>query len=261
MKMTSPIKLALAATLAVMSHNTTFAAVLASDNAADSAYADGWQNGDNGGAGFGAWVFGGNTISGTTAKIASSTLNGPGSIDVSGSSFQLLDSGNYVDVFRFLTGGDLTVGQTFSLDMKVNFRGGFKGITVRGADDSTSLFKFETGNPGSGDDYIVYDATTGNGSIGNSYSNNTVFNIALTQTTVGGGSWAINRTGGITSLSSGTYTGAVSSIQLFSAFSSSTSTPEQTIFYNNFAVVPEPSTIGLLLGGAGLLAFVRRRRS
>ena len=258
MKMTAPLKLALAAALAAWGCSTSFAALLASDNAADSAYAGGWTNTSNGGTGFGGWTFGGNAISGTTAKIASSTINGPGSIDVSGSSFQLLDSGNYVDIFRYLV-GDLTVGQTFSLDMKVNFRAGFKGINIRGADDTTSIFKFETGNPGTGDDYIVYNATTGSGSIGNAYSNNTVFNIALTQTSAGGGSWAINRTGGVLSSSSGTYTGAVSSFQLFTTLSSSISTPEQTIFYNNFAVVPEPATIGMLLGGAGLLVFVRRR--
>ena len=253
--------LPLAAALAALSCNTSFAAVLASDNAANSAYSGGWTNTSNGGTGFGGWTFGGNAVSGTTAKIASSTLNGPGSIDGSGSSFQLLDNGAaYVDVFRYLV-GDLAVGQTFSLDMKVNFRAGFKGINIRGADDTTSIFKFETGNPGTGDDYIVYNTTTGNGSIGNAYSNNTVFNIALTQTSAGGGSWAINRTGGVLSSSSGTYTGAVSSFQLFSTGSTSISSPENTIFYNNFAVVPEPTTIGLLLGGAGLLAFVRRRRS
>ena len=228
--MTTPLKLGFAAALAAMSCGMSFAATLASDNAANSPYSSGnWTNGDNGGTGFGAWVFGGNTVSGTTAKIASSTLNGPGSIDVSGSSFQLLDSGNLVDMFRYLQ-GDLSVGQTFSLDMKVNFRSGWKGINVRGAGD-VSLFQLEVGNGGFGDDYYVKNAATGNGSINNNgYSNNTEFNIAMTQTSAGGGSWVINRTGGVTSTTTGTYTGAVSSIDLYSGWAGGVTSPENTIF-------------------------------
>ena len=252
--------LPLAAALAALSCNTSFAAVLASDNAANSAYSGGWTNSSNGGTGFGGGTFGVNAISGTTAKIASSTLNGPGSIDVSGSSFQLLDSVNLVDMFRYLQ-GDLSVGQTFSLDMKVNFRAGWKGINIRGAGD-VSLFQFEVGSNSGNDDYYVKNAVTGNGSINsNGYSNDTEFNIAVTQTSAGGGSWTINRTGGYTSTTTGTYSGTVSSFALYSGWAGGVSTPENTIFYNNFAVVPEPTTIGLLLGGAGLLAFVRRRRS
>lgn len=232
------------------------------DRADDPAYNDGWQNADNGGGGgpgFGAWVFGGNAAG--HAFIGSSAGNGGATtIDSSGESFRLADaddSGAFIDVFRFLT-LDLQVGQTFSLDLDVNFRGGFKGLRVRDADDSTSLFRFEVGNPGTGDDYIVYDAASGSGSIGNAYSDNTLFNIALTQTSAGGGIWSVTRSGGIADLDTGTYNGTVSSIQLFSLFAGST--PQQDLYINNLNVVPEPSIAGLLLVGAGLAVLRRRMR-
>src|SRR5215213_8892581 len=38
--------------------NVAFAITVASDNASNPAYSDGWQAGDNGGTGFGAWTFG-----------------------------------------------------------------------------------------------------------------------------------------------------------------------------------------------------------
>jgi hypothetical protein len=89
-----------------------------------------------------------------------------------------------------------SVGQVFSIDLAVNFRNGFKGIDVR---DSTTanIFNFNVGNVGAGDDYIVQFAASGNGSIGNSYSSNTAFNLSFTQTSASGGTGKIARSGGI----------------------------------------------------------------
>ena len=51
----------------------TYAATMAFDTATDAAYDDGWQAGDNGGFGFGAWDFTGtyNTPVGQTMDIFS----------------------------------------------------------------------------------------------------------------------------------------------------------------------------------------------
>lgn len=244
----------------------TFASanVISFDNADQPAYSSGWTNFSNGASNttvLGPWVFGGNAVSGTSAMIASSTTLGTsGTIDVNGKSFELSDTtstGQYIDVFRFIL-GDLKVGETLSLDMQVNFRSGFKGINVRGVDDATSLFKFEVGNQGSGDDYVVSNAATGNGSVGNTYSSNTQFNIALEQTSASGGAWTVTRTGGVTSTSLGTYTGQVSSFQLYTFLAGSSD--QNAIFYNNIEVVPEPATISTLLAAALLgLPWLRRR--
>jgi hypothetical protein len=244
-------------------------ATLDTDDASRSAYADGWDSLDDGSLndGLGGWVFGGSATTGTTAVIASSASNGGATtIDTAGASFGLLDNGNeFVDVFRFLDDGDLLPGQNLSMDLDVNFRGGFKGIRVRGADDTTSIFRFEIGNDGGGDDYIVYDAATGNGSVGDAYSDDTIFNIELAQTSETGGTWTVTRSGGVTDLDTGTYTGSVSSFQLYSTNAGSIDTAEQAIYYNNIAVtgvVPEPGAMALLgLGGLAVCGCRRRERT
>ncbi len=232
---------------------------LAYDNAADTVYNDGWDDGDNGGSGFGGWVMGGNASSSRTGIGSAAGNGGAGAIDSSGVSFSLSDPGNsglFIDVFRFLD-VDLVVGETISLDLDVNFRGGFKGIRFRDADDASSIFRFEIGNPGGGDDHIVYDAATGAGSTGNAYSSDTRFHIALSQTSMSGGTWSIIRSGGISDSDQGTYLGTVSSIQLYTFGSGADA--EEAIYFNNFSVVPEPSTLPLLLGGLCSLLFRKKK--
>ncbi|MGF1635140.1 MAG: PEP-CTERM sorting domain-containing protein [Phycisphaerae bacterium] len=236
------------------------------DDASQPAYADGWLDGTDGSTnpdGLGSWVFGGNAPGNTV--IASSVGNGgggdgDGDIDSDGVAFGLLDSGDFVDVFRFIDPADLQVGQALVMDIDVNFRGGFKGVRVRGADDDTSnpIFRFEIGNPGTGDDYIVYDALTGNGSVGNAYAADTQFRLELTQTTADAGTWTLTRSGSITDSDSGTYAGVVSSFQLYSVGSNSATegNAEQAIYFNNFAIVPEPAAGA----GLGLLGLAVRRR-
>lgn len=210
----------------------------------DSSNYDSWVDESNGGTGFGNWIFGGNATG--RAGLASSQDNGgSSSIDVEGNSFYLSDSDNsnsYIDIFRYMI-HDLQPGQSFTIEMDVNWRGGYKGINIRGADDNTSVFKFEVGNQGSGDDYVVQNVTSGGGSIGNSYSDNTQFTITLSQTSASGGSWTITRTGGVADSDSGTYTGTVSSIQLYTFLSGSDS--QQAIYYNSMSITNTDNDIQL----------------
>src|SRR5438876_12411757 len=54
-----------------------WAVIIANDNASSLPYDDGWQDGDNGGFGFGAWDFFPDTpVAGTEAFVISSTTNG-----------------------------------------------------------------------------------------------------------------------------------------------------------------------------------------
>lgn len=215
---------------------------IGSDNA--SSYNNSWSDTDEKGYGFGGWAFGGNA-SGNTGIGSSANNGGATTIDVNGDSFWLSDvndTGNYIDVFRYLA-DDLKVGQTFSIDIDVNWRAGYKGIRIRGTDDASSIFVFEVGNQGSGDDYVVKDADTGNGSIGNTYSDDTIFTIKLEQTSESGGNWTIIRSGGVSDTDSGTYSGQVSSFQLYTFQAGSAS--EQTIYYNNLKISSSEASVKL----------------
>jgi hypothetical protein len=250
--------LPLAAALAVLSCNTSFAAALASDNAADSAYSGGWTSGLNGGTGFGGWNLVTSVTPGGAAGFfkADSTTTVGANINTSGTSFGMYGeapSWTEADAYRSFT-GNLTAGQTFSIDLAVNYRNGAKGIDIRDASNA-KILNFNIG----GDDYVVSNATTGNGSIGNAYSSNTAFHLSLTQTDGSGGTWSIVRSGGVSSTSNGTYSGVAAGIKLY-IFNTDAGGPNN-LMLNSLAIVPEPATIGLLLGGAGLLAFVRRRRA
>ncbi|MCB9866320.1 MAG: PEP-CTERM sorting domain-containing protein [Phycisphaerales bacterium] len=161
-------------------------------------------------------------------------------------------NGTYADAYRFLDPAGLSVGQTFSIDLAVNFRSGFKGMDLRGASDET-IFNFNVG----GDDYAVDQAESGNGSIGNAYSNNTIFELAFTQTSAGGGTWSITRDGGVTDFDSGTYSGIARSIKLY--IGGQGTAPEDDLYANNLAIVPEPAALALLGLGCVLLAGGRRR--
>jgi len=99
---------------------------------------------------------------------------------------------------RSFGGNTLGIGQTFSLDLAVNFRNGNKGFDFRDS-SSVVLFNFNIG----ADDYVVSNAATDNGTIGNNYSSDTAFALAFTQTAASAGTWTISRSGGVTGLASG----------------------------------------------------------
>jgi hypothetical protein len=238
--------------------STAPAAWVGTDDAAASAYSDGWANLDDGTSGgdpdaFGQWFLGGDGIHsiGDSTQLAGGS---GGDINVLGESFRLQSiSGSYADAYRFLDPAGLSVGQTFTMDLAVNYRGGFKGIDLRGAGDET-LFNFNIG----GDDYVVGQAQTGNGSIGNAYSNNTIFHLAFAQTSAAGGLWSITRGGGLADFDTGTFTGVARSIKLYNGGQGSSA--EDDLFANRLSIVPEPVSL-VMFGLAGLVLLGRHGRS
>lgn len=239
------------------------AATPGSDNANNAAYNSGWNNGTDGGAPtFAAWSIvvtpSGSSTAGTFIGD-STTLNTPGgNINTNSKAFGMFaHTGASVDATRAFNSG-LTAGQTFSLDLAVNFRNGNKGFDLLAG--TTSIFNLNTGNNA----YTVNNAATGNGDLfGDNYSSNTVFHLALTQTTLSSGSWTVTRSGGLTGTASGTYSGDATGFHLYNSMTTGGGANEDNLFANNLAIVPEPTTLSLLAGPAllGGWLFLRRRRA
>jgi len=214
------------------------AGLVDSDHADHPAYRDGWQSGDDGStepSGFGGWIMGAGAIEPKTTVESSIGLGaGEGTIDRNHRAFRLHDpGGGYVDVFRFLDPLGLEVGETLSFDLAVNYRGGYKGVDARDGDEQTIL-NFNIGN----DDYAVDRASSGNGSLGNTYAADTVFRLAFTQRSGDGGAWTITRGGGVSSTTSGTYAGRIRSLKFYSG--GQRDLPEDALYFNGLVISTAP---------------------
>ncbi|MCP5544880.1 MAG: PEP-CTERM sorting domain-containing protein [Akkermansiaceae bacterium] len=256
-----------AAGFALSATNARSAAVF-TETAGDSFYDSGWSGGSSQPANFGWFLATTTTDPGFAGHFMgdSTTLageSGGGDINTVGRSWGMFaGSGGsgfgQSDAYGFLKDGSgndaaLSLGQTLSLDLAVNFRNGYKGVAMRDA-GGAELFTFNIG----GDDYQVLNATTGSGSIGSDYNANTVFHVAVTQTSAGGGTWEITRSGGISDYDTGTYSGLIANFKLY--VGQTDGGDANNLMVNNVSVVPEPGAAGLLLIGSGLLLFRRNRR-
>ena len=263
------------AVLTALSVYSLSAANLDVDDASASEYAGGWNSsfpawsldGTVGqGGGFGGWNLSANPNANLRIESVSS-LGGGTLLDTAGKSFRLSggfyspDGGitwnqAYANAVRYLDPNGLSAGQSFSFQMAVNFRNGAKGVNLYDT-AGVKVFGFNV----AGDDYVVNDALSGNGSIGNAYSSNTLLDFRFDQTSLSGGNWTVTRSGGVTDLDSGTYSGALRRFAFY-AGGSNTSGNNDALFFNNLSVVPEPSSLTLLLAGGSVLglASIRRRR-
>lgn len=237
------------------------AAVIGTDFANDAAYDDGWQSGDDGGtaAAFGPWNL---TIQGANSGqfIGDSTTVAPGNsganINTTGESFGLFGhSGQTAEAFRDFGGFGLALGDVFSIELALNFRNGNKGFDLRDAADNV-IFNFNIG----ANDYAVNLAATGNGSIGNTYSADTEFRLSFSQNSVSGGSWTITRSGGVSDVDSGTYSGVAENVKLYVSQTTGAGAAEDNLYVNSLQIVPEPTTSALVLSALAALGFARRRR-
>jgi hypothetical protein len=109
-----------AVTLVSTSYQRAESAIVASDDASQPAYSNGWQAGDNGGTGFGAWTFAysGNNTNGllyspqfidTAPPLPANTLGAP--------SFALTTNQTDTSEVRRTFVVPLAIGQTFSADL------------------------------------------------------------------------------------------------------------------------------------------------
>lgn len=194
------------------------AATLGRDEADDSAYAKrpAWTSGENGGTGFMGWnlVGTGEPATDRGFKIAdsrgiNSDVNSP-----AGVAFGLFANGKGLAAEAYRTfDAPLDVGQTFSVDVAVNFRSGQRGLDLRApaSDNERVIFNFNVG----AEDYVVHKAATGNGSVGSTYDARSAFTLTFTQTGAAGGSWTVVRRGGVASKSTGTYEGRAAGVKFY----------------------------------------------
>lgn len=199
---------------------TSRAATPGTDDASNSSYKQddvhGWAAGTNGGTGFKAWgLVPGDTndnrgyFLGDSRNVAPNA--GGADINSGDKSFGMYahGNGNQAEAYRSFD-SSLAVGQTFSIDLAVNWRNGNKGFDLRSA-DGTAIFNFNVG----GDDYVVNTASKGNGSISSAYDANTSFTLSFTQTSASGGTWTITRHGGTSQKVEGTYNGVADGFKLY----------------------------------------------
>lgn len=250
----SPLTLAAAVAVALLLVPCVipcFAAEVGTDSAKATAYAKEWtdkSDGTDSGDAFGPWYFVSTPKGSKDAgySIGDSRTLAPDShganVNTDGKSFSLagkrLAGGKNVEaaVYREFKGGGLSPGQTFSIDLAVNYRNGYKGIDLRSGEEGKSqrktLLNFNVG----GDAYTVSNAATGNGQITKQYKPDSRFHIEFKQTTEKGGSWTIKRNDGAGEgeQATGTYEGVPTGIKLYC--SGTDGGKEDMLYFNNLAI-------------------------
>lgn len=204
--------------LAFLFLQTSFAQLtLFSDNASN--YGS-WTTGSNAGTGFSNWDLWTQNTDGTHFAghfLGSSTGQGFGDVNTSGSSFSMYANpgGTFVqaNAQRFLNntgspavGGRqyLLSGQTFKIDLAIAFRNGYKGIDLMDQNFNL-LYNFNVGSD-------IY-ATTTNANLGWTYDQASVFQLQVNQ--VDTNSYEVVITRGSDSYSSGVRTGQFSGFKLY----------------------------------------------
>jgi hypothetical protein len=224
----------------------------ASDNASN--YGGGWTDLSNNGLGFNPWGF--TTDVDDVVEIANSAV-GAGDINSGTNSFQIAsgNSGN-IDIFRsFGSGASLGAAYVFSFDISVNYRNGNKGFDLRSAE--TGVFNFNVGS----DNYFF--GGTDLGAEGWVYVSDGVYKLEfgfVTETIMNA---KITRTSGEDTTRSFEIPNVALSgpIDNFKFYVSGTDddSPNNSLYFNNLEVIPEPRAYGLIFGALALSSLARRR--
>ncbi len=239
------------ATLPLLAPVSTQAALLASDNATNAAYAGPtWTTSTNGGTGFGAWSF---STSGSGGSFIGSTGQGTNSFGV----FAGGNSGNTSRADRAFTGA-LSNNQTFSVNVGHTSNittGGEVGINLLSGSSVVFTIKFV----GGGSTWTQNNGGTDFG-ISQNFAANT--SLAFSFTLVSGATKNYNYSLGSASGTNFFGSGAGDWTNITSArFFSNGQGGGENFGLNNLIIVPEPATAGLLgMAAIGMVGIFRRRR-
>lgn len=243
-------------------------ALLASDDASDGAYDDGWQGTDNGGSGYDSWTFANGSNSGFFTASSTSNGdgdgNGDGDIDTGGRAWGLFaNSGDTASAIRQFTSGSLDVGNRFEISMDNGFvdNGSTVGFGLRNA---------------AGENLVEYFFVGGNSNYtvnANSVSGTTPgftdegMTLKFTVTDADSFSLTIDELAdgiGVNHTVTGDFLSAtdqrIAQVRLFNFNAGGGG--ERNLFFNSISAVPEPSAFlfgGIVCGVLGL-KFARRRR-
>jgi len=256
------------------------ATIVASDQADNAPYNDGWQTGDNGGSGFGAWTLtqtSGNIDGFNGQYIGTSANNGFGdttpNIDTSGKAFgEYGNTGNSAVAYRAFGTGEMYNNSVFHWAMDNGFidNGTSVGLTLRTGDADANPGNYNTGARfeflflGGSADYEYIDSA-GVHDTGISFLDT---GLQLSLRLTGSDGYSLTISNGNNTALLGTYSGTLegtpnSSIDSFAIYNNDAgSGGAHDAFFNSFSVnaVPEP-TIAVLLGlGAGIIWLRRRQK-
>ena len=244
MKKSIFIQSLVALSFALLSCNAT-AATLGTDNGGN--YGSTWISSSNFGTGFGNWDL---RTTGTDANNFAGHFISSGQFGMyaNGSTSPRTSQAN---AQRLFDGGALTAGQSFLIELGVDFRNGFKGIDLfSGA--SQTVWNFNVG----GDTYSPGGAAL---SITVApYVANSVFSIRANQLTSSTFEVLVSR-GGSNLYTSTAIDGAVNGFKLYIGETTGGG-DANNLLANNLQIIPEPSTPLLMGLGLAGLAVLRLRR-
>jgi hypothetical protein len=238
---------------------------LAWDAADDSVYADGWQNGDDGGFGWnGGWIFRqmGDT-SGGGYDIATSSLNGvvPGDIDTNGVAWRLYASnGATVGADRRFA-APMEIGDTFSIDLDIADYPLDVFAIIDFANGTSPVPRMSFGVRDGAPNYYYYDAA---GDVDSSVPVNAAgLHVEFTMT--GADTYKMRLVPGVgdEATRSGVLQGSGAIAKVGVYLTADESPTMREAFFNSAHLVPEPGGASAAMGAAaalGALLYRRRRR-
>ncbi len=245
---------------------------LAYDEASLAAYSGGWTNGSNGGSGFGAWTLTDDPQSGFAGAfrttIINADLNGIGTGTTATNAWgEYANSAGFNQAVAY-RGLSLDVAETFSVSIENGGiqNGGSVGLCLRTGNvnsvvgDYNAGTRFEFSFIGGSNNYYIFDSEAYY-DTGIAWQNSGL-QLSLTLTSADTYDlMVVQLASATTNFFTGRTLGGTSGTAIESVSMFNRDAETDNVYFNSMAIIPEPSSLYmLLLGTSGLiLAWVRKR--